>query len=111
MARNNLANGLVISETTLDRQCEDCILGRQMHCPFDGETEKNLKPLGLVAFDLWGPSRVQSAGGKVYLMIIVNGEMSCKYGLYLPDKFDPTTISAFDTFRIKAETVARRKIH
>ena len=85
-------------------------MGRQTRRPFDGETVKDLKPLDLVMFDLWGPSCVQSAGGKTYLMIIVNGETSYKYGVYLSDKSDTTTISAFDGFRIKAETLTGRKI-
>ena len=110
MTKNNLVDGLVISETTMNGKCEDCILGRQTRRPFDGETEKDLEPLDLVAFDLWGPSRVQSAGGKVYLMIVVDGGTSYKYGVYLADKFDATTISAFDNFRTKAETLTGRKI-
>jgi Reverse transcriptase (RNA-dependent DNA polymerase)/Pol polyprotein, beta-barrel domain/GAG-pre-integrase domain/gag-polypeptide of LTR copia-type len=110
MARNNLVDGLVISETAINGKCEDCILGRQTRRPFDGETEKDLKPLDLVAFDLWGPSRVQSAGGKLYMMIIVDGGCSYKYGVYLSDKSDATTIPAFDNFRIKAENLTGRKI-
>src|SRR5258705_546009 len=37
----------------------------------------------LVSFDLWGPSWVQSAGGKIYFMLIVDGGTSYKYGAYL----------------------------
>ena len=32
------------------------------------------------------------------MMIIVNAGTSYKYGVYLPDKSDTTTISAFETF-------------
>src|ERR1700678_473393 len=110
MARHNLVDGLIISDTTINGKCEDCILGRQTRRPFDGETENDLGPLDLVAFNLWGPSRVQSAGGKVYLMIIVNGGTSYKYGTYLSEKSDATMMSAFDGFRIKAETLTGRKI-
>src|SRR5271168_4707984 len=110
MARHNLVDGLIISDTIINGKCEDCILGRQTRRPFDGETEKDLGPLDLVAFDLWGPSRVLSAGGKFYLMIIVDGGTSYKYGLYLPDKSDATTIPAFNDFRIRAETLTGRKI-
>jgi transposase InsO family protein len=110
MARNGLVDGLIISESTINGKCEDCILGRQTRRPFDGETEKDLKVLDLVAFDLWGPSRVQSAGGKIYLMIIIDGGTSYKYGVYLSDKSDATTIPAFEIFRAKAETVTGRKV-
>jgi hypothetical protein len=110
MAKNNLVDGLKISDDNLKGKCEDCILGRQTRRPFDGETEKNLAPLDLVAFDLWGPSRIQSVGGKSYLMIIVDGGTSYKYGAYTSDKSDPTTLTAFNIFRVKAETATGRKI-
>ena len=110
MANNNLVDGLKISDTNVNGKCENCILGRQTRRPFDGETEKDMAPLELVAFDLWGPSRVQSAGGKLYMQMIVDAGTSHKYGVYLPDKSDATTIPAFDTFRTKAETTTGRKI-
>ena len=110
MAKGNLVDGLLISNNKLTGKCEDCILGRQTRRPFDTETEKNLKPLELVSFDLWGPSCVQSIGGKVFLMIIVDGGTSCKFGAYLPDKADNSTLEAFDAFRQKAEIVTGGKV-
>jgi transposase InsO family protein len=110
MANNNLVDGLKLSETAVNGKCEDCILGRQTRRPFDGATKKDLAPLDLVAFDLWGPSRVQSAGGKVYLMIIVDAGTSYKYGAYLSDKSDATTLLTFEVFRAKAETITNKKV-
>ena len=110
MASKNLVDNLQISELTLNGKCEDCILGRQSRRPFDGATEKDLTPLELISFDLWGPSRVQSAGGKVYLMIVVDAGTSYKYGAYLSDKSDQTTLEAFDIFRTRVETAISRKI-
>ena len=110
MAKHKLVDGLRISTTTLHGKCEDCILGRQTRRPFDGVTEKDLAPLDLVSFDLWGPSRVLSAGGKLYLMIIVDAGTSYKYGAYLSDKSDATTLASFEIFRTQAETTTGRKI-
>ena len=110
MATNNLVDGLSISEVTINGKCENCILGRQTRRPFDAVTEKDLVPLELVAFDLWGPSRVQSAGAKVYMMMIVDAGTSYKSGAYLPDKLDSTTIPTFDAFRTTAETSTGRKL-
>ena len=111
MAKNKLVDGLTISELSITGKCEDCIVGRQTRRPFDGTTEKDLAPLDLVAFDLWGPSRTQSVRGKVYLMIIINAGTSYKYGAYLSDKSDTTVIPTFKNFRTRAETVTGRKIH
>ena len=110
MASKNLVDDLKISELTLNGKCEDCIMGRQTRRPFDGETEKDLRPLDLISFDLWGPSRVQSVGGKVFLMIIIDAGTSYKHGAYLSDKSDTTTLAAFEVFRAMAETINGRKI-
>ena len=110
MANNSLVDGLTISGSAMSGKCEDCIMGRQTRRPFDGETDKKLEPLDLVSFDLWGPSRTQSAGGKVYLMILVDAGTSYKYGAYLTNKSDSTTLNAFDIFRTQAETFTGHKI-
>src|ERR1700678_509434 len=110
MAKHNLVDGLMISEDSLNGKCEDCIMGRQTRRPFDGETDKGLDPLDLVSFDLWGSSRVQSAGGKLYLMIIVDAGSSYKHGAYLSDKSENTTFTAFEAFRAQAEKTTRRKL-
>ena len=98
MAKHNLVDGLHISGGELTGKCEDCILGRQTHHPFNGTTEKDLPPLNLLSFDLWGLSRVQSIGGKVFLMIIVDAGTAFKYGAYLEHKSDATTMEALDIF-------------
>ncbi len=110
MSNNNLVDGLTISGTEMRGKCEDCILGRQTRRPFDSETEKDLAPLELVSFDLWGPSRTQSAGGKTYFMSVIDAGTSYKHGGYLSDKSDLSTIAAFDDFRAKAESLTGRKI-
>jgi hypothetical protein len=111
MSNDDLVEGLKISKKNVKGKCEDCILGRQTHRPFDGATETNLAPLSLVDFDLRGPSRVQSIGGKVYLMIIIDAGTSYKYGAYLSDKSDATVLTAFTTFCAKAETSTGKKIY
>ena len=110
MAAKQLVDGLIISEGALNGKCEDCIMGKQTRRPFDGETDKKLDPLELVSFDLWGPSRTESAGGKVYLMIVIDAGTSYKYGGYLTDKSDSTTLTAFDIFRARAETATGHKV-
>lgn len=110
MANHNLVDGLGISGIEMWGKCEDCILGRQTQQPFDNEMDKAVDPLELVSFDLWGPSRTQSAGGKTYLMLIIDVGTSYKHGGYLSDKSDSSTVAAFDTFRAKAESLTNHKI-
>jgi len=44
-------------------------------------------------------------------MPIVDGGTSYKYGAYLSDKSDLSTITAFDAFWIEAENMSGHKIH
>jgi len=110
MSKENLVDGLVVSRNDLCGKCEDCIIGHQTRCPYDRKSEANLDLLELVSFDLWGPSRVQSAGGKIYFMPVIDGGMSFKYGAYLSDKSDLSTIAAFEMFWVEAESLSGRKI-
>lgn len=110
MADRNLVDELTISDRNLHGKCEDCVLGRQMRRPFDNKTDPVLEVLELVSFDLWGPSRVQSVGGKIYFMPIVDAGSSYKHGAYLRDKSNSSTIEAFDAFRAKAESLTGKKI-
>ena len=111
MINSGLVDGLIITETKVNGKCEDCIMGHQTHRPFDGETEKDLEPLEPIAFDLWGLSHVQSVGGKIYFMIIVDAGTSYKSGGYLPDKSDESTIPTLDLFQTRAEMTAGKKLH
>jgi len=63
-----------------------------------------------VSFDLWGPSHVDSGGGKSYFMPIVDVGTSYKHGAYLADKSDSSMIAAFNVFRAKAELLTGCKI-
>ena len=49
-------------------------------------------------------------GGKLYFMPIVDGGSSYKFGAYLSDKSDSSTIAAFDNFRVEAESLSGRKV-
>jgi len=106
----DLVDGLTIVGKDLREKCEDCILGRQTRRPFNEQSDTSVDPLELVSFDLWGPSCTQSAGGKIYFMLIVDTGTSYKYGAYLPDKSDTSTIAALDKFRATAESLTGRKI-
>ena len=43
-------------------------------------------------------------------MPVVDGGKSYKYGAYLSDKSDSSTIAAFDTFRVEAKSLLNRKV-
>ncbi len=110
MASKGLVDGLNITPDPLLGKCEDCILARHTHRPFDELSNPDVDPLDLMATDLWGPSRTASVSGKTYLMILVDSGTGCKGGEFLADKSDETTVGAFDRWRKLAETQTERKV-
>ncbi len=110
MAAKGLVDDLRITNLTVDGRCPDCQAGRQHTRPYDNHTDPDVPPLGLVAMDLWGPSRTPSVGGNIYMMIIVDSGTSYKYGDFLKDKSDDTTIKAFDDYRVLLEKQTGQQI-
>ena len=43
-------------------------------------------------------------------MVIIEAGTSYKYGVYLSDKSDPTTLATFEIFCAKVENLTRRRI-
>ncbi|KAJ4499913.1 hypothetical protein C8R41DRAFT_710115, partial [Lentinula lateritia] len=66
--------------------CVDCILARQTTRPYDKPSNPNVDPLELVAIDLWGPSRVPTAAGNKYMMVISDSGSGTHGGEFLKDK-------------------------
>src|ERR1700678_2871704 len=54
-------------------------------------------------------ARIQSIGGKLYLMIIVDAGTSFEHRAYLPDKLDSTILAVFEVFCAKLEALTGRK--
>ena len=74
--------------------CGDCQLGKQIRA-----THKNLnhlgisKPLELLHMDLMGPTRIQSLGGKRYILLLVDDFSRFVWSAFLREKAD-----TFDLF-------------
>ncbi len=110
MANKGLVDDLVITNTKVNGWCLDYLAGRQHACPYDNPTDSSVPPLGLVAMDLWGPSCVASPGGNIYMMIVVDSGLLCKYSNFLCDKSDNSTIKVFNEYQVLMETQTGRKI-
>ena len=111
MYNNGLVEGLSI--TTLSWQpgsCEDCIMGKQARCPFDGNTHPVMKLLEHIHINLWGPSCVALTGGKQYMMEAVDAYGGHTKGYFLADKEGETTLTALRDYMALAEQQTGRKV-
>jgi len=63
-----------------------------------------------IHIDLWGPASVKSVGGALYLMVLVDGGSSMKFGYLLSHKTANLTLQVFTEFHLKAERVTGKKL-
>ena len=65
MYRKGTVEGLnIMTLTQQPSLCEDCIMGKQTHCPFDGNTHPEMEVLECIHIDLWRPFHIVLTGGK-----------------------------------------------
>ena len=43
-----------MTKKSVNRRCEDCMVGKQTRHPFDAEVPVEMVPFEHVAFDVWG---------------------------------------------------------
>ena len=56
MYRKGIVEGLTITNLACQPGlCEDCIMGKQSRCPFDGNTHPASEVLKRIHIDFWGP--------------------------------------------------------
>jgi hypothetical protein len=100
-------NGLHVREGGMDSLCEDCILGKQTRCPFDGEVEKEVGKHSYL--DLWGPAQVTSVSGKHYMFHIVEGHSGAPWTYYLAHKTTEESLAAVKLYKAEVETQTGKK--
>ena len=72
MMSKQIVNGLSVTDTAVNGRCEDYIIGKQAQRPFDTVHEPESTPYKRVAFNIWGPARVQMTGGKMLMLVATN---------------------------------------
>ena len=69
--------------------CGPCQLGKQMKAKHPGtQTSTTSRPLELLHLALMGPIRIESLGGKRYIMIVVNDFTRYTWVILLRSKSD-----------------------
>ena len=79
--------------------CGPCQLGKQTKAKHPGtQTSATSRPLELLHLNLIGPTRIESLGGKRYIMVVVNDFTRYTWVIFLRSKFDaPEHIKALCT--------------
>jgi hypothetical protein len=74
MQRNSIVKGLdIMTHNKKQGICEDCIIGKHTCRPFYTNDNQETEIGEQIYTDLWGPSRIKSIRGKLYMMMIIDG--------------------------------------
>ncbi|GAW04347.1 retrotransposon Ty1-copia subclass [Lentinula edodes] len=110
MSNRNLVDGLNITKRDVHGMCEDCLYGKATKRPFDEVLTHESEVLERVHMDLFGPSRTQSRGGAVYLMLCTDGRSSFRVPYYLTNKRKETGLKALHEYRVMAEKQTGKRL-
>ena len=84
ISKHDLVNGLPKLNFEKDQVCEACQMGKQVKTSFKSKNFiSTSRPLQLLHLDLFGPSRIQSLGGKSYAFVIVDDYSRFTWILFL----------------------------
>lgn len=104
MAKHDVVDGLSITTFATNGRCEDCIIEKQFRRPFDTIVVLESQPFEHVAFDIWGPARVHTSGGKSLMLVAMDqGSAGCE-AWYLANKAKETTVACLESFDARVKT-------
>jgi hypothetical protein len=111
LRRNGLVDGLdIVGPVCVDDKCEDCLVGKAVRRPFDGDVERETEILERVHTDLTGPMRTTAIGGYLYSMPVVDGHTALTKDFYLKTKDGATTLEAMEQYQAEAEAETGKKM-
>lgn len=102
---SKLVNGLELTNESPVGKCEDCIIGNQKRRPFDADVIPETIALRRTNIDIWGPSRVTSAGGSKYAMKFHDSATSHRQTYFLANRLAETTLSALKSYKLQSERI------
>jgi len=111
MISNALVDGFrVEGDLSINGLCEDCLFGKHTAHPYHENTMRKREVLERVHIDIWGPSPIQSAGGCIYFMVIMNGFSSFRMVAFLRNKSANATLKVFKDYHAEAEQQTGKKL-
>ncbi|KAK9163296.1 hypothetical protein Syun_004198 [Stephania yunnanensis] len=94
LTKHDLVKGLPKCTFKKDKECEPCILGKQVKSSFKTKVTSDVtRALELIHMDLFGPTQTQSLGGKSYCFVIVDDFTRYTWVYFLSHKHE-----VFDVF-------------
>jgi len=111
MMTENLVDGLdIFRELSIGGLCEVCIYGKHTAHPYNDSKSREKKVLEWVYVNIWGLSQVQSAGGALYFMIIMDIFSSYRTVTFLKSKSAEITLKVFKGFQAEVEQQTKKKL-
>jgi len=104
MITENLVDGLnVCGESSIGGLCKDCIYSKHTIHPYNDNKSREKEILECVHIDIWRPYQIQSAGGALYFMVIMDGFSLYWTVAFLKSKSAKVTLNVFKSFHTETE--------
>jgi len=111
MFSKRLVDGLNIQRNLeIDGLCKDCIFGKHIAHSYNDNGVRERDLLKRIHIDIWGPALVQSVGGALYFMLIMDGYSLYCQVMFLSSKSAETTLKVFRNYHVKAKCHIGRKL-
>jgi transposase InsO family protein len=103
-----MIEGIPELQSTHERICKGCALGKNVKKPFSSNNNRSKEILDLIHSDVCGPMPIKSLGGSLYYVIFID-DYSRKTWLYLLKTKDKV-FNKFQEFKAEIENLANKKI-
>ena len=104
MITENLVDRLnVCGESSIGGLYKDCIYNKHTAHLYNNNKSREKEILKCVHIDIWGLCQVQSTGGALYFMVIMDGFSSYQMVAFLKSKSAKVTLNIFKSFHTEVE--------
>jgi len=111
MMTKNLVDGLnIYGELLIGGLCEDCIYSKHAAHLYSDNKPRKKNVLEHVHINIWGPSKVQSAGSALYFIIIMDSFSSYRTVVFLKTKSAEITLKIFKGFHAETECQTGKRL-
>jgi len=111
MITENLVDRLnVCGESSISRLCENCIYSKHTAHPYNDNKSREKEILECIHIDIWGPCQIQSTGGVLYFMVIINRFSLYQMVTFLKSKLAEVILNIFKSFHTKAQCQTGKRL-
>uniref|UniRef100_T1IL07 Endonuclease n=1 Tax=Strigamia maritima TaxID=126957 RepID=T1IL07_STRMM len=108
LVKNDSVKGIDLERYAKGLTCDSCKIAKSTRGSFGDDIITANVPLQLLHMDVWGPNKVPSIGGALYLLTIIDD--ASRYAWTFPMKSKDQAFEVFQKFHVRQERLSGKKI-